>query len=83
MVIETRYRDLTYEELCTVHTEIMGFMVTSITQSLWEKKRGKIIHIKTPSSEKTCCGQPLYYVVEKFMENGVAWACSCIAEIGD
>lgn len=86
-VIETRYRDITIEELKAVHSK-MSFHPLDTD---WPRMRTKPIQVQTPPipedemdpAQKTC-GEPWYIVVGGALTDDVVWTvCSHLAEIGD
>lgn len=87
-VIETRYRDITCEELRRLHSE-MDF--EAFADEEWQRMRNRLIQVALPplsedqmdQAQKTC-GERWYRVVGGALTNDREWnVCSHLAEIGD
>ncbi len=77
MIVETRYRDITSEELDELHPRSL-FSNDGID---WESIRGKPVRIITPAlPDRDACGGPFYWIEGR---QGTAWVCPHLAEIGD
>lgn len=85
MVIETRYRDIPFEEAVSCGT---GFM----TPEGWEKRRGSVVRIRTPAVTRAQynefhfkCDGPFYetLLASRGGSNWRVLVCPHIAEIGD
>ena len=82
MTIRTRYRDIPYEEVRSLHN-CPGFSWIGGIEE-WEGRRGKFILIQTPSPGFAPCGSQMFDVLEVDGQPNLGlWACEHIAEIGD
>lgn len=79
MIIQTRYRDVPWDEIEPIHRQA-GMSSDSLD---WEtEQRGRPVEIQTPAWPDTdYCGGPFYKVVKG--PHGAMWVCPHLAEIGD
>lgn len=78
--MNTRYRDITLEELREAHPPSKGFTSASIHD--WEAVRGAPLVIETPHTNRiSYCGSPEYRVLSGPISG--SFVCSHLAEIGD
>lgn len=80
--IETRYRDISYEELRVAHPD------AHCTKKEWEPLRGKSARIRTAQVDPTevigkHCGGPFYDEIGKVSGDLQGVTCPHEAEIGD
>lgn len=90
-VIETRYRDIPWEELNT-HHKWTNERLAEEFRPRWPLFRGKAVKVRAPADNEPViygCTQPRYAVVNadgsrvlNFRGKPVS-LCSCIAELGD
>lgn len=78
MIVQTRYRDIPWEEVQRLH-HMMPHGGKGPED--WERNRGRQISIATPARQAVIeCGAAHFDVVGEPVPR---WACSHIAEIGD
>lgn len=78
MIVKTRYRDISWEEVAKLHP-----MMTPGGVEEWNNTRNREIVIETESRYKGECGSPTYDVVNPPLPDCAMYACEHIAEIGD
>jgi len=85
VIIQTRYRDISFEELRRVHD---AMFYSSARVGDWSEKRGKLINVETPpipeeqlDPNARKCGERWYRIVSGVFQGN--WVCPHIAEIGD
>lgn len=80
MIIQTRYRDIPWEEARKCQSSF-----TEESEPFWNKVRGRPVLIQTPATEghslEVICGGPFYLRVPFDGRAGIV--CPHIAEIGD
>ena len=94
MIIQTRYRDIPFEEArkCAGPNSI-AILDVNTARAKWEKRRGKVMTIQTPqtidsrrNNSKCACDGPWYRVLSidgRDISLLGAIACTHLAEIGD
>lgn len=79
MIVKTRYRDISDEELLRLHPPSV-FAGDTLN---WEKMRGQPVEFFVPALPDTdSCGGPFFRIHNSQFE-GTCWICPHLAEIGD
>ncbi len=80
--LQVRYKDISWQELCEIHSSPPFMECTAEDIKRWETvKRGSLVTIEIPAFETgPQCGGPWYKVISDTHTGSV---CPHIAEIGD
>lgn len=86
MIVQTKFKDLTFDEIQGMYSVPLVVM----TPAIWESLRGKPTQIETPPveiqspTEHTTCKGPFFRLYPHLiLKTNYVAVCGCVVEIGD